>query len=260
MEIKKQMTTMHNIRFYLTRSTLALGGLLLLLASCKRDDYYVDGGKANPVYYGTMMEYLDSKPRDFDTIAQIIRLAGLEEAFHENEFTFFAPHDDDIKQLIGQVGQGGVNSRLYNLGRDTIAVLADVDSTIWRKYLERYMFRGRNKLMDYPQVDFNLLTTYSGQSYYSLNNTVSNIGVVYHDAVTDPGTPNEVRLRYMGYRQLHVSYIPDLSQPQQGWVTVPVASSDIQPSNGIVHALDFTRAGFGFVQWEVEQDILESKR
>src|SRR5690606_16751713 len=255
MEKIKQMTTMHNIRSYFTRTTLALGGLLLVLASCKRDDYYIDGGRANPVFEGTVMEYLDSKPRDFDTIAQIVRLAGLEETFHQDEFTFFAPHDEDIKDLIGQVGRGGVNTRLYNLGRDTIAELADVDSVIWRKYVERYMFRGRNKLMDYPQVDFDLLTTYSGQNYYSINNSVSNIGVVYHDAVTA-----DARLRYMGYRQLHISYIPDLAQPQQGWVTIPVASSDIQPSNGIVHALDFTKGGFGFVQREVEDDILESKR
>lgn len=252
--------TMHNIRINLTRATAVLGVALLLFVSCKRDDYYIDGGLANPVFDGTIMEYLDSKPRDFDTIAQIVRLAGLEETFNNDEFTFFAPHDENIKQLIGRVGEFGANSQLYSLGRDTIQVLADVDSAIWRKYVERYMFRGRNKLMDYPQVDFDLLTTYGGQNYYSINNSVSNIGVVYHDAVTNAGEANEVRLRYMGYRQLYISFIPDVSQPMQGWVEVPVASSDIQPANGVVHALEFSRAGFGFRQQEVILDILESKR
>ncbi|WP_436832281.1 fasciclin domain-containing protein [Parapedobacter sp. DT-150] len=214
------------------------------------------------------MAYLDSRPIELDSIAQIVRLAGLEETFNIEEFTFFAPRDEEIKRLIGQVNyegedpllSGGLNQLLYDFGLDTIQTLADVDSAIWRKYLERYMFRGKHLLKDYPQVDLDVLSAFGGQNYYAYNNTVSNIGVVYHDAVTNAGLPTETRLKYMGYRQLHLSYIPNVSEPDN-WNTYRVSSSDIQPTNGVVHVLDFNIGdGFGLNVMEVILDIVQSKR
>ncbi|WP_333626905.1 hypothetical protein [Sphingobacterium siyangense] len=239
--------------------------LLCSLASCKQDEYYEDGGLAQAKFNGSIMAYLDSKPREFDTIAQIIRLAGLEEDFKTKEFTFFAPRDENIKTLIGQAKGTtvddiySVNGRLYTFGRDTIKTLADVDSTIWRKYLLRYMFTGKRKLMDYPQIDFDLLNVYKGQNYTALGNTVSNIGVVYNDAINDADPNNVTRLKYMGYRQLYISYIPDVSRPSV-WISCPIASSDIQPDNGVVHVIDYTRSRFGFQEYDIMLDILESKR
>lgn len=234
----------------LKRLTALMACVLLITTACSKDDYYVDGGLANPIFEGSVMDYLDSKPMQFDTIAEIVRLGGLEEMFQTGEFTFFAPSDEDIKDLIGALDRGGVNRDLYNLGRDTIVTLSDVDSLIWRRYLLRHMFTGKNKLMDYPQIDFSILNIYPGQNYYALSGEVSNIGVVYNDAGG---------IKYMGYRQLHISYIPDVAFPTS-WITVRVASSDIQPTNGIVHALDYTDGDFGFNRVDVERDILESKR
>lgn len=234
----------------LKKLTGLLACIMLLTSACKKDDYYVDGGRANPVFDGDILAYLESKPMEFDTIAQIVKLAGLEETFRNSEFTFFAPRDENIKTLIGALDRGGVNRELFYAGRDTIQTLADVDSAIWRKYIERYMFQGKNKLMDYPQIDFNLLNIYPGQNYISFANTVCNIGVVYNDANN---------IKYMGYRQLHISLIPDLSQPDT-WVVQKVASSDVQPRNGVVHVIDFTSGEFGFNPWEVMNDIMESKR
>lgn len=237
--------------------------LLYGMGACKKDEYYKDGGLAQARFEGSIMAYLDSKPREFDSIAEIIRLAGLEEDFKTKEFTFFAPRDENIKRLIGlsrgNIFQQGINSRLYSLGRDTIRTLADVDSSIWRKYLLRYMFNGKRKLMDFPQIDFDLLNVYKGQNYTSFANTVSNIGVIYNDAINDEDKNNVTRLKYMGYRQLHISYIPDVSRPTN-WIACPVASSDIQPNNGVVHVIDHTKAEFGFNQYDIELDILESKR
>lgn len=249
-----------------------IGICMVWLSACKQDDYYTDGGLANPHFDGSMMAYLDAHPRQLDTIAEIVRLAGLEEVFNTEEFTFFAPQDEEIKRLIGEADYqgddpilqilGGANERLYNLGLDTIQTLADVDSAIWRKYLERYMFHGKKLLKDYPQVDYDVFNTFGGQNYFAYNNTVSNIGVVFHDAVTDAGKPTETKLKYMGYRQLHISFIHNISDPNPaGSMAQPVASSDIQPNNGVVHVLDFNlSSGFGFNQFEVIRDIIQSKR
>lgn len=224
--------------------------MIILLSACKKDEYYVDGGLANPIFDGDVLAYLESKPAEFDTIAQIVKLAGLEKTFRTEEFTFFAPRDENIKELIGTERTNGVNKSLYQAGRDTIKTLADVDSVIWRKYLERYMFKGKNLLKDYPQIDFDYLNVFAGQNYYSYNNSVSKIGVVFGDASS---------IKYIGYRQLTISYIKDVSQPNS-WSTQRITSSDIQPKNGVVHVLNYTQHSFGFDRDEVEIDIMESKR
>lgn len=225
--------------------------VICFFSACKRDQYYTDGGKADGRFNGTVMQYLSSKPKEFDTLLQVIKLAGLDQTLSKDEVTFFAVSDVNIKALIGRIDQGGVNRRLYNDGKDTIKVLTDIDGLIWRKYLQRYIYRGKNKLMDYPQIDFGQQVIYPGQIYYSVSNSVANIGVVYNDAGG---------IRYMGYRQLHISYIPDISRPTQNWRTVRVSSSDIEPNNGIVHVLEVSGSQFGFDQGEVENEILDSKR
>ena len=58
-----------------------------------------------------------------------------------------------------------------------------------------------------------------------------NVGVVYFDA-------GEVQ--YAGYRQLYYSYMSNLANQEESMINVAVASSDIQPNNGVVHVLIFS--------------------
>jgi hypothetical protein len=213
----------------MSKHTIAICGLLLLaFTACKRDKYYKDGGLAEAKFPGTMLEYLDAKPVPFDTIAQVVRLAGLSDMFSKEDITFFAPDDQVIYRTIGTIYTGGLNTYLYRRGRDTVRELSDIDSSIWRKYLLQYIFKGVNKLKDYPQIDFTLVNIYPGGLYYALGGNVMNIGVTFADANG---------IKYLGYRQLQLTYIPDISRPDDGWRTFPVSSSDIKPKNGVVHAL-----------------------
>jgi hypothetical protein len=169
-------------------------------------------------------------------VAQIVKLAGLEDVFNNEDITFFAPTDEVIRRTIGQVNtdviqlRNGLNQQLFDRRKDTIKVLADVPSAIWRKYLMRYIFKGKSVLKDYPQLDFLLKPLYPGSFYRGYNGDLANIGVVYNSA-------NGVA--YTGYRQLSFSYIPDPGNPQT-FIAAAVASSDIQPKNGVVHALAIT--------------------
>lgn len=246
---------MKKTKSILVTLTLVLVGSLCF-HSCGKDDYYTDGGRAEAQFDGTIMDYLDSKPREFDTIAQIVRLAGMEDRFANEEFTFFAPRDEDIKDLIGSYTAGGLNRTLYELMLDTIVTLEDVNPEIWEFYLKRHMFGGANKLADYPQIDHNILSVYGGQNYYSLGDAVCNIGVVFNDAVSSDGESN---LKYMGYRQLVIGYISDLSRPTS-FGRINIASSDIQPNNGVVHVMDYRSGQFGFSTADISTDIIESKR
>lgn len=200
--------------------------VLMMFASCKQDEYYADGGKSVPEFKGNMLQYLESNPK-FDTVAQIVKLAGMAEVFQNEEITFFAPTDEVIRRTIGTLPTGGLNDALFTMGKDTVKVLSDIEPEIWKKYLSRYIFKGKFKLNDYPQLDFLLKPIYPGAFYRTYSNDLANIGVVFNSV-------NGVQ--YIGYRQLSISYIPDQSNPDS-FIPGAVASSDIQPSNGVVHAL-----------------------
>jgi hypothetical protein len=211
------------------KNTIAICGLILLaFTACQRDKYYKDGGLAQANFPGTMLDYLDAHPAPFDTIARVVRLAGLSDMFNKEDITFFAPDDQVIKRTIGTIYTGGLNSYLYGRGRDTVRDLSEIDSSIWRKYLLQYIFKGVNRLKDYSQIDFTLVNIYPGGLYYALDGNVMNIGVMFGDANG---------IKYLGYRQLVLSYIPDISRPDDGWRSFAVSSSDIKPKNGVVHAL-----------------------
>jgi hypothetical protein len=211
---------------------LILIGILLFTASCKKDNYYKDSGSHDPQFKGSTLDYLDAIPFYFDSVAAVVRLAGMEEVFTSDSLTFFAPTDKSIYTLIRDL-----NSNLYAQGYDTVKVLADIPSSIWQNYLQMYMFHGINQLKDYPQIDYGLISVYPGQGYLSWNGTPMNIGVIYND---DNG------VKYVGYRQLSISYIPDPARPLSNWNTEFVASSNILTDNGVVHTLNTNHIYFGF--------------
>jgi uncharacterized surface protein with fasciclin (FAS1) repeats len=215
--------------------------LAITVSSCSKDNYYKDGGLANPHFNGTVLQYLQSNPQ-FDTIAQVVKLAGMENIFSKEDITFFAPTDECIRRTIGIVNgkqpdlANGLNQALFDLKKDTIKKLSDIPQQTWRKYLMRYVFKGKFLLKDYPQLDFSLRPLYPGGYYYGYNGDLANIGVVYSTANT---------VKYAGYRQLCIAEISDPSNPQFYYFSsAAVASSDIQPTNGVIHSLAVYYNGF----------------
>lgn len=206
--------------------------IFISLLSCKKDEYFRDSGQQDPNFKGSTITYLDSVPFYFDTLATIVRLAGMEEVFTKDTLTFFAPTDRTVYNTIKIL-----NERLFTLGYDTVKALSDVPQVIWQRYLQRYMFHGANQLKDYPQIDFSLRSIYPGQGYLSWNNTPMNIGVIYDD---------DNKVKYVGYRHLALSYIPDPAFPLNNWVTGFIASCNIVTYNGVVHTLDNNHLYFGF--------------
>jgi len=237
------MITMNYFKKISTPWLLVLFSCLLVFA-CKKDQYYFDGGKSNPIFPGTTMEYLKSNPRSFDTIVNIIKIAGMERQFNEDTLTFFAPQDYAVALLIKQV-----NSTLFTYGKDTVKTLTDIDGLIWRRYLSNYIFKGANKLNDYPQIDVGAKAIFPGQNYVAYSGDVFNIGVRYADAGG---------VKYTGYRQLLLSYIPNVSQPLDNWVSIPITSSDVQPKHAVVHVLS-TDFPFGADPQNLIQDVLLTK-
>ncbi|MNK26550.1 Fasciclin domain protein [compost metagenome] len=226
--------------------------IAFILTGCKKFEHYEDTGITNAKFDGSIMQYLDSKPFQFDTLSQVIRLAGMEEVFSKEEITFFAPQDPSIGAVIDNL-----NAYLRLTGRDSVRTLSDIKPKAWKEMLSMYIFKGTNRLKDYRQVDTLALDTYSGQGYLAYNGKPMNIGVVFNDAVNGP-VDNRTTIKYGGYRQLMLSYIPDLAYPKAFWINAKVSSSDINPTNGIVHAIKFSNHFFGFYPYNFITVALEN--
>jgi len=209
--------------------------VVLLLSSCKKD-YYQDTGRAKGEYNGTIMQYLQSRPDYFTKLVQVIKIAKLDDALNKEQLTFFAPGDASIDSTIHVT-----NTLLYMMGKDTIKSLTDVPAQVWREMLGKYIFRGKYKLNDIPQVDFFLFKTYPGVYMKSYDGFVMHLGVVYND---------EGSAKYVGYRQLYLSYSDNPDQQYPPGAPAPVASVNIEPTNGVVHALQTKTHDFGFYPFD----------
>ncbi len=199
-------------------------GIIVFSSSCSKD-YYKDSGTHPNHYNETVLEYLESKPAHFDSLVKIIKYAGMENIFENNEITFFAPDDSSIINSIQMLNQD-----LYTSGLDTVSDLMQISPDIWKSELSMYIFEGKHLLEDYPQLDLLQIQVFPGQNFQSYGGRTMNIGVIYGDAGD---------VQYAGYRQLALSYIPSLSAPQSSWYTAYVSSSNIQLNNGVVHDLQF---------------------
>ncbi len=198
-----------------------------LFTACKKD-YFQDTGLAKGKFDGSIMKYLESKPFYFDTLVQVIKLAGMQDVLEKERVTFFAPPNMSFDSTLSIT-----NRILYAEGKDTIKRLEQVPAAIWKKMLGRYVFKGKNMLNDYPQLDPVYFATYPGQFYASYYGDLMNIGVIYG---------SEGGAQYAGYRQLTISYTPDITFKPVSWRVSYVASSNIEPDNGAVHVLRFATA------------------
>ncbi|MDQ8006693.1 MAG: fasciclin domain-containing protein [Pedobacter sp.] len=218
-----------NIRALLVM-LLAIG----LFISCQKDKYYFDSGTQKGTFDGSVLAFLKSKPQYFDTLTRVIEIAGMNDYFDkEQDITFFAPTSSTIYKSIR-----GLNAYLMSNGRDTVTKLDQIKPEAWKELLSLYVFKGKNKLKDYPQIDTLNLLAFAGQGYTSINGRTMSIGVLFNDAVSRNASGVEIsRVKYAGYRQLYLSYIPNYATPKVGLKHAPVASSDIAPRNGIVHVL-----------------------
>ncbi|SDZ96625.1 hypothetical protein SAMN05192529_10567 [Arachidicoccus rhizosphaerae] len=197
-------------------------------SACHKDDYYIDTGLHNAKYEGTVMDYLENNQYHlFDSLCKVIRLAGMEDIFTNDSITFFAPADTCIKSSVEYL-----NQQLLLKGKDTVTSLAQLPASFWKKELSLYLFQGVHRLKDYPQIDPLAMQVYGGQYYSSYGGKVMNIGVYFNDV-------NGVK--YAGYRQLMLGYFAGETPPDFLPYLIPVASSDINPYNGIVHVLQYTQ-------------------
>ncbi len=218
---------------YVMIKLLPIVGILLLgailLNACKKD-YYIDTGLADPHYKGTIYDYLANNPLLLDTIAYIIERAGLKETLQKDSVTFFSPTDDAIRRAMDDLNE----YRYFSL-EDSV-FLKDIDPAVWKRFLSMYIMDGRHLAKDFARVDPNNVFAYPGINYVMQSGYIFNIGLIYE---------NYNGVEAVGARLLRIT---DISFDPMTFKNNPseiVATSDIQPTNGVLHVLS-TRHTFGF--------------
>lgn len=213
---------------------LTIISTLVVLASCTKD-YYEDGGVHQAKYDGTIMQFLQSRPELFDTLVKVIEYTKYADLLKDPNanVTFFAPTNQSINSSVISL-----NYQLFNKGQDTILNVNQIDPAVWEKFLGRYLYQDKYQLKDYPQIDTANLLVFPGQGYISMGGEPINIGTFYNDVVSKNNDGVVQRIKYAGYRQVLINY------------TNPVATSDIQPNNGVIHVLNFSKHSFGFSTYE----------
>ena len=220
----------------ITIGKIVFWGLVLCLGNTNcSNDYLEDGGTHNPYYEGTVWDYLNSRPDCFSELVQIIRFCDMEDVFKDSTITFFAPHDLSIRNTMNYVNR----IRYIYEGKDSVTDFRQIKPQIWKEYLQQYIIPGKYLLKDVNQMDTTNMAAYGGQAYISYSGRPMNMGVVYHD---------EKGVKYAGYRQLLYSYV--FSYVDYEMMNAYVATSDIQPLNGVVHAIRFSGHAFGFYVYD----------
>jgi len=222
-----------------------------LFSACKKEDY-IDTGVHEAKFNGTIWNYLESRPDLFDTLMVALKVAKLDAVLKNDEVTFFAPPDPCVLKSVWLL-----NQQLFRSGQDSITKLEQIRPEVWRKYLSRYIFKGKNVAKDYRQIDTLNLAAFPGGVYKNLDGGDMNIGVLYNDVVSKNESSGGTQvIKYAGYRQLYLNYPYSMSVPDEikdyfvPFITAAVATSDIQPTNGVLHVLQFSKHAFGFQNYE----------
>lgn len=231
--------------------TFLLLMVVSLFVACKKEDY-IDTGIHEAKFNGTIWNYLESRPDLFDTLMVALKVAKLDDVLKNDEVTFFAPPDPCILKSVWIL-----NQQLFRSGQDSITKLEQIRPEVWRKYLSRYIFKGKNVAKDYRQIDTLNLAAFPGGVYKNVAGGDMNIGVLYNDVVSKNESSGGTQvIKYAGYRRLYLNYPYSISVPEEiegyfvPFITAPVATSDIQPTNGVLHVLQFSKHSFGFQNYE----------
>jgi uncharacterized surface protein with fasciclin (FAS1) repeats len=219
---------------------LTIISVIIALSSCKKE-YYVDGGVHDPNYDGTILQFLKSRPELFDTLVKVLEMGDYATLLNDPNanVTFFAPTSQSIAKSMTSL-----NRSLFQRGQDTVLDVKQVSPEVWEKYLSKYIYRDKYLLKDYPQIDTVDMLAYPGQGYISIGGEAMNIGTFYNDVRTKNSAGVEQIVKYAGYRQVLINY------------SNPVATSDIQPTNGVVHVLQYFKHSFGFYSFDFASDAL----
>lgn len=208
------------------RYILLFAVILAFTAACKKE-HYTDGGVRTGKLNMNVYDFLKSRPFEFDTIVWILDKTGLAEAVKQHNITFFAPRDLSVVNYLKRIG----GAKLDTVNVDTL-----------RKAMSKYIFPGKKVWRDSIPLEKSpeggmLITSLNGYQMYldtwrDAYNGIPNAGPIFI-RIWDPHGYTASPIR----RFDPISKWPELQNRYNPWVNSGVITSNLEATNGVVHAV-----------------------
>lgn len=201
---------------------------IVILASCKKDEYKNDGGISKAYVDMTTYDYLKSNPQ-FDSLVKVIDKAGLKDVVN-GDVTFFVTNNYGIAEYVwAKKGE-----RAQQIGTENFDFgIKDIPSQELSDSLKNYLFSGK---INRDQI------TLSGKLYNSLLGVTPNIqymikmrrSLEYSTYLNYVDYVNYIKvIGTVDANELDPNEIPDDQRDR----TVEVQTSGIITKTGIIHVL-----------------------
>lgn len=212
--------------------TLMAAAVLLMMNLCSCTKYeYIDTGRSNGVHDCTMWEYFHSDSYNWDSTILMIERAGLRSLFdgtgEYKQITFFGLTNLSIERHIQNH-----NKRLKPTDPTYWHGVKDIPVLQCKDILKKLVVPVRFMCEEVPEGR-RLQKTVDGVSAWTEEG-----GRVY-DALVGSLFVWVIRDEYHGITNAGARLLYIASRNQQGTATERIASTDIQTTNGVVHALNY---------------------
>ena len=187
--------------------------LVLSFGSCTKDNF-IETGLSKGRFDGNMLEYMHSNPYDWDSTIILIKHAGLVSLFEGKDYpmiTFFGPTNHSIRLWMIQNG---------------ITNLQEVDPEDCKQMLLRHVVVGKYMRDDIPR----------GKGAVD-GGVVGTGGITYTAIGGNKIWAYTFRDQYNGVADIGAVTIKISSVDQ--YRKFDIASSTIEPDNGVVHSLHY---------------------
>lgn len=190
--------------------------IVISLVSCTAQDWY-DSGVSSPYHDCSIMEYLRGDSYNWELTVKLIERAGLADMFegkdpNYKEITFFAPPSYSILRYLWDNDMGSVEEMS---AEDCKTIV--LKHVLNKKYLKAdFAYRNVDYTIDDELQDGGTDVVTLGGSHLR----------IYRDKSAYGGVPD------VGPETMYIYSFTKATM-------VPLATPDIQPLNGVVHALNY---------------------
>lgn len=190
--------------------------ILVSILSCSKQDV-IDTGISSPYFDGNMMEYLRSDDYNWKLTVEMIEHAGLTDLFEGKdtdypEITFFGLKSHSIQRW---------------LWARNVEKVSETDPAECRYHLMRMLVKGKFLKNDIDYRNMEYLIIDPKQDGGTVLETLGGGKIKAYRETSD----------YNGVPELGPEYLRLWSMDWN--MPVPMATPDIQPKNGVVHALNY---------------------
>lgn len=192
-----------------------LGVFICLTIGCSTKWNYVDTGHVDGRFHGTMYEYFHSNPYDWDSTLVLIEKAGLVDLFDGKdpkykEITFLGPTNHSIRRWMIE---------------NDITSLATLEIDVCREMILRHVIPGK-----FMRADIPFGTQANAQEKGEGGQEYVSVGGIKLWIYTFQGAYEDVA--ESGSIDIYI-YVEEKGR------NIKVASSNIEPDNGVVHSLEY---------------------